>query len=69
MAASWWDRLRRRPVDPFTKHSRRELDLVMSPRYDMTEAVRAEWTTEVDAYLAQLMPNAVDAYSREVLDD
>ncbi|MGI9004469.1 MAG: hypothetical protein ACR2GH_22935 [Pseudonocardia sp.] len=67
----WAKRFRKRRVDPFTRASRDGLDLVMSPPYDMdmSETIRTELRGEVEALVARLLPNAVDAYSGDVLDD
>ena len=65
----WLRRVRKRPVDPFTRASRDGLDLVMAPPYDMSEAIRSELRVEVEALVARLLPKAVDAYSGEVLDE
>lgn len=66
---AWAKRFRNRRVDPFTRASGDGLDILMPPPYDMSEDIRTVLRDEVDALVERLLPNAVDAYSRGVLDD
>jgi hypothetical protein len=65
----WARRLGKRRVDPFTRASRDGLDLLATPAYDMSEAIRTTLQTEVRELVQRLLPHAVDAYSGDALDD
>jgi hypothetical protein len=65
----WARRLGKRRVDPFTRASRDGLDLLAAPPYDMSEEIRTTLDAEVREMVRQLLPGAVDAHSRDALDD
>lgn len=65
----WTRRLGKRRVDPFTRASGDGLDLLAAPGYDMTESIRSTLDSEVRELVQGLLPGAVDAYSRDALDD
>ena len=66
---NWARRLGKRRVDPFTRASRDGLDLLAAPPYDMSEEIRTTLDAEVREMVQRLLPGAVDAYSRDALDD
>jgi hypothetical protein len=66
---NWARRLGKRRVDPFTRASRDGLDLLTAPPYDMSEEIRTTLDAEVREMVQRLLPGAVDAYSRDALDD
>lgn len=65
----WTRRLGKRRVDPFTRASRDGLDLLAAPGYDMSESIRSTLDAEVRDRVQGLLPGAVDAYSRDALDE
>lgn len=65
-----WRPIRRhRRNDPFTRATHGDLDIVMPPPYDMSQAEQQEVLARVEDLLRRLQPGAIDAGSRDVLNN
>ncbi len=66
---AWWRGKKEKRNDPFTRATRDDLDIVMPLPYDMTDTVREKGHAMVRGHVEKLKPNALDAGSREVLNN
>ncbi len=60
---------RHRLRDPFTRASEGDLDIIKPPSYDSSDALRAQFTAEVDRQIAEIGTSAIDPYTGGLLDN
>jgi hypothetical protein len=64
----WLSRFRRRN-DPFHRAKHGDLDIIMPPPYEMSDAAQQEARQKVESLIGQLQPNGLDGNSRDVLNN
>ncbi len=67
--AGWWPRRRRERRDPFSHVARGDLDVLMPPPYDVSDARQQAARARIETLVSKLQPGGLDAGSREVLNN